>query len=38
MPLVHMAQGRSRRQFQMFVDSVLRQAGPGNQIPIFDRL
>jgi hypothetical protein len=31
-PLVHMAHGRGRRQFQMFVDSVLRQAGPSDQI------
>jgi hypothetical protein len=37
-PLVHVSQGRSRRQFQMFVDSVLRQAGPSNQMSVFDRL
>jgi hypothetical protein len=37
-PLVHMAHGRSRRQFQMFVDSVLRQAGPSDQMSVFDRM
>jgi hypothetical protein len=37
-PLVHMAHARSRRQFQMFVDSVLRQTGPSDQLSIFDRL
>jgi hypothetical protein len=37
-PLVHMAHGRIRRQFQMFVDSVLRQAGPSDQMFVFDRL
>jgi hypothetical protein len=37
-PLVHMAHGRSRRQFQMYVDSVLHQAGPSDQMSVFDRL
>jgi hypothetical protein len=33
-----MAHGSGRRQFQMLVDSVLRQAGPSNQMSVFDRL
>jgi hypothetical protein len=37
-PLVHMAHGRSRRQFQMLVDNVFRQAGPSDQMSVFDRL
>jgi hypothetical protein len=37
-PLVHMAHGRSRLQFQMCVDSVLRQAGPSDQMSVFDHL
>jgi hypothetical protein len=37
-PLVHVAHGSSRRQFQMLVDGVFRQAGPGDQMSVFDCL
>jgi hypothetical protein len=36
--LIHMAHGRSRCQFQMLVDGVLRQARPSDQMSVFDRL
>jgi hypothetical protein len=37
-PLVLIAHGSGRHQFQMLVDSVFRQAGPSDQMSIFDRL
>jgi hypothetical protein len=37
-PLVHMADGHSRRELQMFAESVLRQARPSDQMSVFDRL
>jgi hypothetical protein len=33
-----MDHGSGRCQFQMIVDGVLRQAGPSDQVPVFDRL
>jgi hypothetical protein len=37
-PLVHVAHGSGRLQFQMLVDSVLRQSGPSDQMSVFDCL
>jgi hypothetical protein len=36
MSLVHMAHGSGRCHFQVLVDGVLRQAGSGDQVPVFD--
>jgi hypothetical protein len=37
-PMVNVDHGSGRRQFQMLVDGVLRQAGPSDQMSIFDCL
>jgi hypothetical protein len=37
-PLVYMAHGHSRRQFRMFVENVLCQAGTSDHMSVFDPL
>jgi hypothetical protein len=37
-PLINMAHGCSRRQFQMLVDSFFRQSKPSDQVSVFDCL
>jgi hypothetical protein len=36
--LIHVAHGRGRSEFKMFVDSVSREAGPRDEMSVFDRL
>jgi hypothetical protein len=37
-PLVQVAHGCGRRQFQMLVDGIFRQTGPSDQMSVLDRL